>query len=57
MTIKELVAEWPEIYRDEWAERAAIIQFDGKQSVQNAEGMAYRQMLKTNRDLLPKGKQ
>ena len=54
MTPIELTQSWPENHRDDFAERAAIIEFDGKQSRTNAELMAYRQIVKEHRDLIPK---
>lgn len=45
-TIRELVALWDEDRRDEFEERSAIIEHEGKNTRSNAEGMAYRQMLK-----------
>lgn len=51
--ILELVAKWPEDLREEFEERAAIIEFDAKIIRPNAEGMAYRQILKEHRELRP----
>lgn len=39
---REQMKDWPAADRDEWAERAAIIQFECKMSREEAEEMAYQ---------------
>lgn len=35
------VAQWPQHWREEWKERAAIMEFDGEMSREDAELAAY----------------
>lgn len=42
---RKLVAQWPVEARHEWSERAAIMEYDGEMSRQDAEIAAYRDCL------------
>lgn len=42
------IDRWPVEFREEWDERAAIIEYDGKQPRENAELMAFTQIMKAN---------
>ncbi len=41
--VRTAVEQWPEDWRDAWAERAAIIEFDAGESRDKAEFTAYWQ--------------
>lgn len=47
--IAAMVAEWPEADQDAFNERAAIIEFDGKQTRDAANMQACQQMLRKKR--------
>jgi hypothetical protein len=40
---------WPDYLKDEFEERSAIIEYDGKQTRANAELQAYLQIMKIER--------
>jgi len=46
--IHAAVNKWPQPWRDAWAERAAIIEFDAHESREKAEFLAYWQTRRRN---------
>ncbi len=42
------IERWPVEFIEEWDERAAIIEYDGKKPRGNAELMAFTQIMKAN---------
>jgi hypothetical protein len=41
-----LIADWPEVYRDAYVERAGILEFDANMKREAAEWLAERQIRK-----------
>ena len=49
-SIEHAIKDWTEAKRDEFEERAAILEFDAGHKRGNAELLAYQQIMKVNRE-------